>query len=180
MIRSLQHVGIAVPDLEVGRAFYEMFGLEARASADDLVFRCKGRAQDQIRLIEAPQKRLAYVSLGTNAVGMQEIKARLQRTGVPIEAAPFKAPFGGIWFRDPIGDWVNVQEAEPAPPAQPVLPEINAPGRYRRIGTRACGVESAKKQARPLRLGHLIKFSPDVNRSVDSIWRSGASCRERV
>lgn len=167
MIRSLQHVGIAVPDLEVGRAFYEMFGLEARASADDLVFRCKGRAQDQIRLIEAPQKRLAYVSLGTNAVGMQEIKARLQRTGVPIEAAPFKAPFGGIWFRDPIGDWVNVQEAEPAPPAQPVLPEINAPGRYRRIGTRACGVESAKKQARPLRLGHLIKFSPDVNRSVD-------------
>jgi catechol 2,3-dioxygenase-like lactoylglutathione lyase family enzyme len=171
MIRSLQHVGLAVPELEVGRAFYETFGLEARASGDDLVFRSKGRAQDQIRLIEAKRKRLAYVSLGTNAAGMREIKGGLQRAGVAIEEAPFKVPFGGVWFRDPVGDWVNVQEAESAPPAEPVLPEINAPGRYRRIGTRACDVGSLSKRAQPRRLGHVIKFSPDVNRSVDFYTR---------
>jgi len=171
MIRSLQHVGIAVPNLEVGRAFYELFGLEGRASASDLVFRCKGRAQDQVRLIEAPSKRLGYVSLGTDAAGMKEIKARLQAASVTIEDSPFNVPFGGIWFRDPVGDWVNVQEAESAPPTEPILPEINAPGRYRRIGTRACGVESLKKRAQPRRLGHIIKFSPDVNRSVDFYTR---------
>ena len=29
MIRNLQHLALAVPDLEVGRRFYETFGLEA-------------------------------------------------------------------------------------------------------------------------------------------------------
>src|SRR6185369_4717412 len=48
MIRSLQHVGIAVPDLEVGRAFYEAFGLEAIPQSDRITMRCAGRAQDQV------------------------------------------------------------------------------------------------------------------------------------
>jgi catechol 2,3-dioxygenase-like lactoylglutathione lyase family enzyme len=67
MIRSLQHVALTVPDLEVGRAFYSAFGLEPRALGNDLAFRCAGRAQDQIRLIEGPRKRLNYVSFGTAA-----------------------------------------------------------------------------------------------------------------
>jgi catechol 2,3-dioxygenase-like lactoylglutathione lyase family enzyme len=167
MIRSLLHVGMTVPDLEVGRAFYELFGLEARASGNDLVFRCPGRAQDQIRLMQGTKKRLSYTSLGTNEAGMERLKARLEAANVSIVDAPFTVDFGGIWFQDPHGDWINVQVQEPAPPAAVTATEINSPGNYRRIGTRACSVESLGKRAIPLRLGHLIKFTPDVNRSVD-------------
>lgn len=170
MIRSLLHVGMTVPDLEVGRAFYDLFGLETRAVGNDLVFRCEGRPQDQLRLIEGPRKKLSYVSLGTNPEGLKTLVANLEREGVPIAPSPF-GDIGGIWFQDPHGDWINVQIAEPAPSVGAAPPEINAPGNYRRIGTRACDVASMRKKARPRRLGHLIKFSPDVNRSVDFYTR---------
>jgi len=166
MIRSLLHVGMVVPDLEVGRAFYELFGLQARACGNDLVFRCQGRDQDQIRLMQGSPKKLAYTSLGTNEAGMAALTGKLRQAGVAIQEAPFDVPFGGIWFQDPHGDWLNVQVAEPAPACTANLPpEINAHGRYRRVG-RACWVETRHKKAKPLRLGHLIKFSPDVPRSV--------------
>jgi catechol 2,3-dioxygenase-like lactoylglutathione lyase family enzyme len=170
MIRSLLHVGMTVPDLEVGRAFYDLFGLETRAVGNDLVFRCEGRPQDQLRLIEGPRKKLSYVSLGTNPDGLKTLVANLEREGVPIAPSPF-GDIGGIWIQDPHGDWINVQIAEPAPSVVAAPPEINAPGNYRRIGTRACDVASMRKKARPRRLGHLIKFSPDVNRSVDFYTR---------
>jgi len=171
MIRSLLHIGMTVPQLEVGRAFYEMFGLQARASGNDLVFRCENRAQDQLRLMEGPKKKLSYVSLGTNAAGMKSIAANLERASVPIADSPFGTPIDGIWFQDPHGDWVNVQVAEPAPSTAVEPAEINAPGRYRRIGTRAADPGSLRKKAMPRRLGHLIKFTPDVDRSVDFYTR---------
>ncbi|MES2534488.1 MAG: VOC family protein [Pseudomonadota bacterium] len=167
MIRSLLHVGMTVPDLEVGRSFYELFGLESRAVGNDLVFRCPDRAQDQVRLMEGPKKRLAYTSFGTNTEGMAGLKMNLERAGVQLATPPFNVDLPGIWFQDPHLDWINIQDQEPAPPPVATQPEINAPGRYRRIGTRACAVGAAPKRARPRRLGHLIKFSPDVDISVD-------------
>lgn len=166
MIRSLLHIGLIVPDLEVGRAFYELFGLHAVASGRDLVFRCPGRDQDQVRLMPGEKKKLAYTAFGTNETGMAELKRRLEKAAVPVVAAPFDVPFGGIWFKDPHGDWINVQVAEPAPVSEVLPSEINAHGRYRRVG-RACDPSSVNKKAVPLRLGHLIKFSPDVNVSVE-------------
>jgi catechol-2,3-dioxygenase len=117
--------------------------------------------------MQGPKKRLSYTSLGANETGMASLKSRLHGASVPIVDAPFDVDFGGIWFQDPHGDWINVQVQEPAPPAAVTSIEINSPGNYRRIGTRACGIESLGKRAIPLRLGHLIKFTPDVNRSVD-------------
>lgn len=170
MIRSLLHVGMTVPNLEVGRAFYDLFGLETRAVGNDLVFRCEGRAQDQLRLIEGPRKKLSYVSLGTNEEGMEKLVEKLEKEHVRIAPSPF-GDLGGIWFQDPHGDWVNVQIAEPALSTAAACVEINAPGNYRRIGTRACSVTTLGKKARPRRLGHLIKFSPDVDKSVDFYTR---------
>lgn len=166
MIRSLLHVGITVPDLEVGRAFYELFGLETHASGDDLVFRCRGRAQDQVRLMQGPKKRLSYIALGTNAEGMKELLARVEAANIKLADAPFNVPFGGVWMQDPHGDWVNVQVAEPAPPREVNSAEVNTPGKYRRVG-RACDFNTLGKRAQPIRLGHLIKFTPDVNKSVE-------------
>lgn len=165
MIRSLLHVGLIVPDLEVGKSFYELFGLQARMSGNDVIMRCEGRDLDQIRLMQGPKKRLAYTALGTNEAGMASLKSSLQREGVAIVRSPFGLD-EGIWFQDPHGDWLNVQVAEPPTSSLPIAPEINAPGRMRRVGTRACDPSTRMKKARPRRLGHLIKFTPDVDRSV--------------
>ena len=102
MIRSLQHVGVTVPDLEVGRSFYEAVGLEARMAGEHLVLRCKGRAQDQVRLMPGTTKRLSYISFGTDAVGLQTIRENLSYHGVVIHPAPFDIGQDGLWFRDPV------------------------------------------------------------------------------
>jgi catechol 2,3-dioxygenase-like lactoylglutathione lyase family enzyme len=74
-----------------------------------------------------------------------------------------------MWFRDPVGDWLHIQIADDAPSHLPVAPDFNYGGRIRRIGERAVGLDqmTSPKRARPRRLGHLIKFTPDVARSVE-------------
>jgi len=172
MIQSLLHVGMTVPDLAVGREFYELFGLQPSVAGNDLVFRCEGRAQDQLRLMAGPKKKLSYLSLGTDAAGMAALVKNLEQAGVSIAPqAPFDVPLDGLWFQDPHGDWLNVQVAEPATSTLNATAEINSPANYRRIGTRACDPSSMHKRARPRRLGHVIKFTPDVDRSVDFYTR---------
>ncbi|KDB08143.1 Glyoxalase/bleomycin resistance protein/dioxygenase [Burkholderia sp. lig30] len=171
MIRSLHHVGVTVPNLEVGRAFYEIFGLDHFASGNDLVFRCADRANDQIRLIEGSKKKLTYISFGTNAEGMKVAKGNLGRSGVTVMDSPFPGVEDGIWFQDPDGLWVNLREAEPAPSLRQAAREVNAPGHYRRQLDRVFGAGMAVQRVRPRRLGHLIKFTPDVRRSVDFYTR---------
>ncbi|WP_077048610.1 VOC family protein [Pseudomonas sp. KK4] len=166
MIRFLHHVGLSVPDLEVGRAFYEAFGLEARVSGEHLVLRCKGRGQDQVRLMPGSPKTLSYVAYGTDAAGMKQVRKSLKSHNVALEDAPFDIDSQGIWFRDPSNDWVHVCEGVAAPSAPRPTPEVNTHGRYRRIGQRACDLKSSSRVASPLRLGHLIKFSPDVDKSI--------------
>ncbi|MGE7961535.1 VOC family protein [Pseudomonas sp. NPDC089918] len=171
MIRSLQHVGVTVPDLEVGRSFYEAVGLEARMAGEHLVLRCKGRAQDQVRLMPGTTKQLSYISFGTDAEGLQTIRENLSYHGVVIHPAPFDIGQEGLWFRDPSGDWVHVTDADSMPLAPLPTPESNTPGRYRRIGQRGCTPSSKLRRVTPLRLGHLIKFTPDVDRSIDFYTR---------
>lgn len=166
MIRFLHHVGLTVPDLEIGRAFYEAFGLEARVSGDHLVLRCKGRAQDQIRLMPGNPKRLSYVAYGTDGEGMKKLRKSLKSHKIQQEEAPFDIGLEGIWFRDSSDDWVFVCEGVEAPAAPLPTPDVNTYGRYRRIGERGCDLTSSSRVATPLRLGHLIKFSPDVDKSI--------------
>lgn len=170
MIRSLLQVGMTVPDLEIGKSFYELFGLNARISGQDVLFRCDGLALDQLRLMQGPKKKLSYVSFGTDAAGLKSIERNLEKEGVPLSRSAFGQD-AGLWFQDLHGDWVNIRVGEVPQSTQAPANAVNAPGRYSRIGTRACGVESLKRKARPRRLGHLIKFTPDVDRSVDFYTR---------
>ncbi|AQV94157.1 dioxygenase [Cupriavidus necator] len=171
MIRSLQHVGITVPELEVGRAFYQAFGLLPHVQGNDLAFRCEGRQQDQIRLMSGPRKRLSYVSFGVGKGELENFTTRLEQHGVRVSDGPFARQLDGIWFQDPDGDWIHLCEADSQPTRIVTPPEINTPGEYRRIGKRGCGLESHARRVSPLRLGHLIKFSPDVDRQVDFYTR---------
>jgi len=164
MIRSLQHVGLAVPDLEVGRKFYTAFGLESHERSNELILRCADRPQDQIRLVQAPKKKLAWVSFGTAAAELPALKRALESRGALFVESPVKEDGDGIWFRDPDGDVINVRVAEEAAVARAVVP-LNNPGDFRRLGVRGVQVE-ADAPVKPRRLGHIIKFTTNVDRMI--------------
>jgi catechol 2,3-dioxygenase-like lactoylglutathione lyase family enzyme len=164
MIRSLQHVALSVPSIEQGKAFYTTMGLEPRTEDGQVVFRCAGRDQDQLRLVPGGKKGIAWVSWGTTPDELAATEASLRASGVTLLGPPQKAPNEGIWFRDPDGVLVNLRAAEPAPQKRPAV-EINNPGQqYVRLGRR--GAPNRDIDARPRKLGHLLKFSTDVNRDV--------------
>ena len=164
MIRSLQHVALTVPDLKAGRDFFTTMGLEARQEADDLVFRCAGREQDQLRLMPGAPKGIAWVAWGTHAEEFAPLVGRLTRAGVALLDAPPNAPAGGVWVRDPDGVLLNLRIADPAPQTRCGV-DINNPGHLsERLARR--GAPHRRIDARPRKLGHLLKFSTDVNRDV--------------
>ena len=164
MIRSLQHVALCVPDLGAGRAFYTAMGLEPRDEGDQVVFRCAGRDQDQVRLVAGDNKTIAWVCWGTRAEEIDAMARRLEGAGVALASVPEGADPDGIWFRDPDGILVNVKVADEAPQVRPPV-EINNPGQpYVRLARR--GAPNRDIDARPRRLGHLLAFTTDIDRQV--------------
>ena len=164
MLRSLQHAALTVPDLEVGRKFYTSMGMEAAALGNGLAFRCPGRDQDQVRLIEGGKKRLAYVSFGTTAPELPGLRRKLEQGGTKLVDAPVKVGGEGIWFRDLDGDLINLCAAPDKPQSRPAV-AINNPGDFKRLGKR--GAPDRDIEAKPRRLGHVLKFSLDLQRTID-------------
>jgi catechol 2,3-dioxygenase-like lactoylglutathione lyase family enzyme len=164
MIRSLQHVALTVPDIEAGRAFYTKMGLEARSDGSHLVFRCPGRDQDQLRLIPGRTKSIAWICWGTQDAEFCLLRDSLAKARRPLAPPPADADPEGIWLRDPDGILLNVKAAAEA--SQSRLPvAINNPGQpYARLGRR--GAPDRNIDARPRRLGHLLKFSTDIDRDA--------------
>jgi catechol-2,3-dioxygenase len=159
MITSLLHVALGIPDLAVGVDFYETFGLERIERANHVAMRCFGREQDQVVLVETGQKRrLHHFSLGTSEAGLAEIARRLQHQGVEQLDSPYLGAPDGLWFRDPEGNLVNVQVAEPAGWQHDADgPIINRPGSMTRLAARGC--PPFDMQPRPRRM---IVFARDV------------------
>jgi catechol 2,3-dioxygenase-like lactoylglutathione lyase family enzyme len=164
VIRNLQHLALAVPDLEAGRRFYETFGLEASTRGDRLALRCAGRDQDQILLTEGPGRRVHYLSFGTAAPDLATTKAWLEANSIGLLDPPGEGAPDGLWFRDPDGTLLNLQVAEAASPRSEVRPGSNSPGDFRRFGAR--GAPARGVPVRPRRLGHVLLFTPNVVRAT--------------
>jgi catechol-2,3-dioxygenase len=163
-VHSLLGFALAVPDIEPGRKFYETFGLASSGKGDRMTLRCDGREHDEVTLVEGPRKRLHHLRLATDAKGLADIRARAQRAGVKEVDAPLRDDGEGAWLRDDDGHYVNVRVA-PMPggsSGQPMAP-FNTPGQYARIGTPGCPPAAA---VRPRRLGHVLLFTPDVERKM--------------
>jgi catechol 2,3-dioxygenase-like lactoylglutathione lyase family enzyme len=156
-VQSLLSYALAVPDIEAGRRFYTIFGLEAQERGDALALRCFGRDQDQVHLVEGGRRRLDHLRFGTDAAGLAAIRARMKGHAVSEIDAPHGAFAGGLWLKDPDGNALNVvtQAQEPARMADPVV--LNTPGHYTRIGRPGCPPQAA---VRPHRLGHVLLFTP--------------------
>lgn len=160
-------VTLEVPDIAPGIEFYTSAGLSAAEDGKVARFACDGQGRDSIILLGGhARKRLHHITL--RADGLDEIAARVPGAGGKVVPAPAGFTEGGLWVEDPNGMLIHLSER----PADPELApsgaafEINAPGRIVRKRRSAILPKNAYPPARPLRLGHILVFSPDVTKSV--------------
>jgi catechol 2,3-dioxygenase-like lactoylglutathione lyase family enzyme len=156
-VNALLSYALAVPDLEAGRRFYTTFGLLAAERDNALAFRCEGRDQDQVHLVEGRRKHLDHLRFAADATGLAAIRARMKERGIAEIDPPHRAFAEGMWISDPDGNAINIrlEEAKPARPAPPIV--INSPGHYTRVGQPG---SPTKHAVRPHRLGHVLMFTP--------------------
>lgn len=157
---------LEVPDIDAGIQFYTGAGLEATRDAHVARLRCAGQDRDSIVLIGgAPAKRLHHIAL--RAEGLEVIAAAVPAAGGSVVDAPEDFASNGLWVRDPHGMLIHLIDhpADPELTAPPPF-EINGPGRVVRKRRSAMLPQSAYAPAKPLKLGHILVFSPDVPASV--------------
>jgi catechol 2,3-dioxygenase-like lactoylglutathione lyase family enzyme len=157
VISGLHHYALEVPDLEVADGFLQDFGLETGEKDGTLVAQCPGRNQEQVRLLEAPAKRLHHVSFTLRPGTLDAVREALERAGAPVIEPPAGATGDGLWIRDPDGTAVQLlDEAQaPARPAAEVL--VNVGGSRQRIGVAQW--QQATQDVMPRRLGHTLLFT---------------------
>ena len=165
MISGLHHYALEVPDLEVADGFLQDFGLETGEKDGSLVAHCPGRDQEQIRLVEAPAKRLHHVSFTLSPGTLDSVREALDRAGTPVIEPPPGATEEGLWFRDPDGTPVQLLDEAPAParPADEVL--FNVGGSRQRIGVAKW--RQATQDVLPRRLGHTLLFTAQPQQMTD-------------
>ncbi|MCX7056498.1 MAG: VOC family protein [Proteobacteria bacterium] len=160
-------VTLEVPTVEEGLRFYGDAGLDGTREGSNARFRCVGQDRDSIVLLGgAPKKRLHHITL--RADGLDEIAMRTPGAGGTVVAAPQGSAATGLWVRDPHGMLIHLVDQPPDPPLAPAPPfEVNGPGYVVRIRRSAILAAAKYPPVRPLRLGHILLFTPDVARSVE-------------
>ena len=157
---------LEVPDLEEGIRFYTDAGLEAASDGKFARIRCAGQDRDCIVLIGgAAKKRLHHIALRSD--GLDEIAAKVPAAGGHVVSAPDGFDGVGLWVTDPNGMLYHLIEyaREPRIPACEAF-QINSPAGIARIRRSAVLPLSQYAPAKPLRLGHVLCFTPDVMASV--------------
>src|SRR5271155_2398625 len=157
VISGLHHYALEVPDLEVAEGFLQDFGLETGEKDGSLVAKCPGRDQEQVRLLQAPAKRLHHVTFTLRPGSTDSVREALERAGTPVIEPPAGATDDGLWIRDPDGTAVQLLD-EPQAPARPAAEVlVNMGGSRQRIGVAAW--REAAKDVAPQRLGHSLLFT---------------------
>ncbi|QIB66915.1 VOC family protein [Kineobactrum salinum] len=160
---------LEVPDLAAGEKFYGDAGFQTRREDGRLYCRCPGQDRDCVVLIGgAPRKRLHHLTLRADPAGLDTAAAKAETLGGRQTSAPQGFDDDGLWLTDPHGMLVHLADVPPDPPLIPAKSPfaINQPGRTVRTGRSAMLAREQTELARPMRLGHVLVFSPDVDRSV--------------
>ncbi|WP_030661791.1 VOC family protein [Streptomyces cellulosae] len=177
-VNGLLHYGLQVPSLETGQNFYSSFGLDTAERDNSLVVRCSGRDLDQTVLTEGPEKRLHHVAFSVDAGSLPNWQRHLETLDIRIVDPPRQVS-GGLWFRDPDANLVNLRE-EALAPWRPfdTLP-ANFGDEIRRVDQALWPTLNEKTQ--PRRLGHVLIFSSDNTRSEEFYRRSlGLRLSDRI
>ncbi|WP_375429352.1 VOC family protein [uncultured Sphingomonas sp.] len=167
-VLSAMSLTLEVPDLDVGIKFYTDAGLVATVEGEVAHLRCEGQDRDSVLLLGGfPQKRLHHISL--RADDLDGIAAAVPAAGGTLVAAPEGFEDNGLWVEDPNGMLIHLSEhpSDPELTAAETPFAINAPGHVVRSRRSAMLPQRQYPPAKPLRLGHILVFSPDVMGSVE-------------
>jgi catechol 2,3-dioxygenase-like lactoylglutathione lyase family enzyme len=169
VIAALHHYALEVPDLAVAEGFLQDFGLETGEKDGSLVAQCPGRAQEQVRLVEARAKRLHHVTFTVRPGTLDPLREGLERAGTPVIEPPPGATEDGLWIRDPDGTAVQLLDEAPAPP-RPV-PQVlsNVGATSQRIGVAQW--QQATGDVMPRRLGHTLLFTAQPQQMTEFYTR---------
>jgi catechol-2,3-dioxygenase len=163
-ITGLLSHGLEVPDLEVADSYFSDFGLLTGERGETLVARCDGRDQDQIVVTEAGRKQLAWAAFSVEPGSLDELSRQVVAAGYPRIDGP-EAAGEGHWFRDPDGLPVLLSEAVQAGARDYTALPWNMGGQYPRTDHDRWLDVRAATAPKPRRLGHVIKYSPDLDRA---------------
>jgi catechol 2,3-dioxygenase-like lactoylglutathione lyase family enzyme len=157
---------LEIPDLEAGIRFYTDAGLIAAHDGIVATLSCKGQHREAITLLGGhSKKRLHHITL--RAENLPEIATLVPQHGGAIVPAPAGFAAEGLWLTDPHGMLIHLIERPSDPQLAPVTRfEINQPGHLGRIRRSAILPASSYPPATPLRLGHVLVFTPDVPAST--------------
>ncbi len=160
---------LEVPDLATGVKFYTDAGLNARQEGNTVRLRCDGQDRDCITLLGgAPRKRLHHLILRADRDQFAQVRRTVPGRGGTLTEAPAGFANDGVWLKDPHGLQIHLLDAPAELPQAPgAIFECNVPGRLLRKDRRAIPAKATIGPIRPLRLGHVLLFAPDVLRSVD-------------
>jgi catechol 2,3-dioxygenase-like lactoylglutathione lyase family enzyme len=170
-VRSLLHYALDVPDQTRGQRYYMDFGLrDATGGSDAVRLRPGAVGRDQVLLYGGSRKRLHHLAFAAPGVEYSIVRRSLAAYGARETDPPSGGPDGGIWVRDPDGHAVNVRDETPPVSAPDPPLQINSPGHAPRKLTR--GVPPPDFVPAPRRLGHVLLFTPDMDRQIDFYTRA--------
>ena len=162
MISGLHHYALQVPDLAEADGFLRDFGLETGEKDGSLIAQCPGRDQEQVRLLEAPAKRLHHVSFTVRPATLDSVREAVERAGVAVIEPPSGGTEAGLWVRDPDGTAVQLLDEAQAPPRPVADMPSNVGASRQRVGIALW--ETAGQDVMPRRLGHALLFTPQSER----------------
>jgi catechol 2,3-dioxygenase-like lactoylglutathione lyase family enzyme len=158
-----------VPALADGMKFYTDAGLQAEIEGDVARFSCIGQRGPCLTLIGgAKRKRIHHLVLRANPQSFADVRRDVPRAGGRLIDPPPGFAAEGVWLEDPHGLRIRLLDA----PADAPLPQadtfsINAPGNVVRRNRSGMLAKHKLPEVKPLRLGHVMLFTPDVVRSID-------------
>ena len=161
-------ITLEVPDVAPGVHYYTQAGLKASVDGNVARFTCHGGKAECITLLGgAERKRIHHLALRADPALFDNVRRQVSAHGGQLVNAPDGFHDDGVWLQDPHGLLVHLvdapREIEPVS-AEPF--EINGPGRIVRKNRSAMLAKAKTGDVKPLRLGHVLLFTPDVPRSI--------------
>jgi catechol 2,3-dioxygenase-like lactoylglutathione lyase family enzyme len=158
-VHSLDHFSLAVPELEPAARFYTAFGLRPEDEPDGLRLHARGGAVATLR--EARKRRLEYLSFSIDGASLQAFQRRLEAAHVALLDPPPGITRQGLWFRDPDDVLIEVASRERRMPLAKSPMEVRITPEGVRRAPEVLGTTVV-----PRRLGHVLRFTPDVPRAI--------------
>lgn len=161
-IHSMDTFSMIVPDLKEAETFYDSFGLDVREEGNGLGLYAVGSDHRWGTLSEGKRKLMEHLSFAVFEEDFEPMKNRIEGQGVKLMDAPRGIDSNGIWFRDPFGIVIELKVAEKSSPNE----KSDFTTKSVLAGIAAAPVRSKASRVRPLRLAHILLFTPDVLESI--------------